>query len=90
VFHPQYSPSAVEDMVAALGVFGLGASWGGYESLALPTTGTISRTASVQRPHEGGPVGPALRLHVGLESPEELIADLEGGLEVLRAASGSA
>ncbi len=87
VFRAQYSAAAVEDMVGALAVFGLGASWGGYESLALPTTGIVSRTAARLRPHEAPPAGAALRLHVGLESPEELIADLEGGLEVLRAAS---
>ncbi len=87
VFRAQYSAAAVEDMVGALAVFGLGASWGGYESLALPTTGIVSRTAARLRPHEASPAGAALRLHVGLESPEELIADLEGGLAVLRAAS---
>ena len=87
VFQARYTAAAVEDMVAALGVFGLGASWGGYESLALPTTGLVSRTATRQRPGEPVPTGAALRLHVGLESPDELIADLEGGLEVLRAAS---
>lgn len=87
VFRPEFTAAAVEDMVAALGVFGLGASWGGYESLALPTTGIVSRTAILQRGADAAPRGPALRLHVGLESAEELIADLAGGLEVLRAAS---
>ena len=86
VFTPEFSAAAVEDMVAALGVFGLGASWGGYESLALPTTGIISRTATPRRSISGR-TGPALRLHIGLEAAEELIADLEGGLAVLRAAS---
>ena len=85
VFDRRYAASAVEDMVAALAVFGLGASWGGYESLVLPTTGIVSRTANTTTP---ALPGPALRLHVGLEAPEELIADLEGGLAVLRAASG--
>ena len=85
-FEPHFSAAAVEDMVAALGVFGLGASWGGYESLALPTTGIVSRTAASQAARAKRN-GPALRLHVGLETPEDLIADLEGGLAVLRAAS---
>ena len=84
VFSDRYTAAAVEDMVAALGVFGLGASWGGYESLVLPTTGIVSRTAARATPTEPGP---ALRLHIGLEAPDELIADLEGGLAVLRAAS---
>lgn len=81
VFHQRYRPSCVEDMVGALEVFGLGASWGGWESLALPTHGTITRTHGM-----GRFAGPALRLHVGLEDAEDLIADLEGGLAVLRAA----
>lgn len=81
VFHPAFTASALEDMVGALGVFGLGASWGGYESLALPTTGTITRTVGPSSD------GPAIRLHVGLEPVESLIADLEGGLAVLREAS---
>lgn len=87
VFRRDFTAAAVEDMVAALGVFGLGASWGGYESLVLPTTGTISRTAIAQTMRDPLMSGPALRVHIGLESPDELIADLEGGLEVLRAAS---
>ena len=87
VFRRDFTAAAVEDMVAALGVFGLGASWGGYESLVLPTTGTVSRTAVPQTLRDPSMSGPALRLHIGLESPDELIADLEGGLEVLRAAS---
>lgn len=87
VFRPEFTAAAVEDMVAALGVFGLGASWGGYESLVLPTTGTVSRTALAQSERDPSMSGPALRVHVGLESPDELIADLAGGLEVLRAAS---
>ncbi len=81
VFHDRYTAAAVEDMAGAMGVFGLGASWGGYESLVLPTTGTITRT--VNRPESG----PALRLHIGLEPVPSLLADLEGGLAVLREAS---
>jgi cystathionine beta-lyase len=87
VFHERYTAAAVEDMVAALAVFGLGASWGGYESLVLPTTGTISRTAKLGNTGIPAAKGPALRLHIGLEAPADLIADLEGGLAVLRAAS---
>jgi cystathionine beta-lyase len=82
VFDARYTAQAVEDMAAALGVFSLGASWGGYESLALPTTGTISRTTEPLTI-----TGPALRLHIGLEPVDHLIADLSGGLDVLRAAS---
>ncbi len=86
-FKVGYAAAAVEDMAAALGVFGLGASWGGYESLALPSTGIITRTA--RYPGAGSEDGPGLRLHIGLEPPDDLIADLEGGLAVLRAASAA-
>jgi cystathionine beta-lyase len=53
--------------------FGIGYSWGGYESLAVPADPV--RTAT--RPDWEGPI---VRLHVGLEDPEDLIADLAAGL----------
>lgn len=46
VFRPDYSIEATHAFVDALSLFGIGASWGGYESLALPTTGFIKRTAT--------------------------------------------
>jgi cysteine-S-conjugate beta-lyase len=70
-------------MVESLALFGIGASWGGYESLALPTTGFITRTAG-----SGEFAGPLCRFHIGLEEPADLIADLERGLAVLRAFRG--
>ncbi|MBV9783848.1 MAG: cystathionine beta-lyase [Acidisphaera sp.] len=78
VFQAGTSTEAVEAMIDSLELFGIGASWGGYESLALPTTGTITRT------FEPGFAGPAMRLHIGLEDPADLIADLERGLALLR------
>jgi cystathionine beta-lyase len=80
VFHPRYKPEAVHAFVDALELFGIGASWGGYESLALPTTGFLTRTAG-----SGDFGGPAARLHIGLEDPADLIADLERGLAALNA-----
>lgn len=82
VFRPEFDANAVDAMVDALAVFGIGESWGGYESLALPSNPTITRTFPSSRFE-----GPACRFHIGLEDPDELIADLEGGLAVLRAAS---
>ena len=82
VFRPGFDSHAVDAMVDALGVFGIGESWGGYESLALPTTPIITRSLASSRME-----GPACRFHIGLEDVDELIADLEGGLAVLRAAS---
>jgi cystathionine beta-lyase len=78
-FKPEYSVESTHAFVEALALFGIGASWGGFESLALPTTGFVTRTAG------GGKfVGPVVRLHIGLEDVADLIADLEQGLGVLR------
>jgi cystathionine beta-lyase len=57
--------------------FGLGWSWGGFESLIVPSH--IMRTASVF-----AAAGPVLRIHAGLEDAEDLIADLDKGLKRLR------
>ncbi len=80
-FQPQFSPAAVVRMIDSLQLFGIGASWGGYESLVLPTTGTIRRS-------EGTGVfeGEMARFHIGLENVDDLIEDLERGLAALRAA----
>jgi cystathionine beta-lyase len=80
VFKPEYSAEATHKMIESLDLFGIGASWGGYESLALPTTGFQTRTAGTGK--FGGPV---VRFHIGLENPADLVADLEKGLAVLRA-----
>ncbi len=84
VFAPQYDYQAVAAMVDALRLFGIGASWGGYESLALPTSFTISRTEG-----SGNFGGEMLRLQIGLEHTEDLIADLKAGLGVLRSHSST-
>jgi cystathionine beta-lyase len=75
VFRPDYSVVDTHRFAEALTLFGIGASWGGYESLVLPTTGFVSRTAG-----SGDLGGPAVRLHVGLEDVADLIADLERAL----------
>jgi cystathionine beta-lyase len=59
----------------ALKLFGLGFSWGGFESLAIVCDPQL---ACRTHPHDYG--GPLIRLHVGLESPDDLIADLGNGL----------
>ena len=58
--------------VDSLKLFGIGFSWGGYESLVLPVDPV--RTASKS------PAPNLVRLHIGLEDPEDLIADLEAAL----------
>jgi len=63
---------AVHDMLRRLELFGMGFSWGGYESLLIPCDPQLNR--KVTRP---GFTGPLLRIHVGLEDPGDLQADLE-------------
>lgn len=64
-----------------LKLFGLGASWGGYESLAITADLGKSRTA---RPWIEGPV---IRLNVGLEHTDDLIADLDQAFSGMAAAA---
>lgn len=78
---PGPSPAAVAAMLDGLDLFAMGFSWGGFESLILETTTSITRTASAWT-HDG----PSLRLHVGLEDPADLIADLEAGFARMAAA----
>ncbi len=75
------SPAAVAAFIDGLRHFGLGYSWGGFESLIIPTTDGIRRTAKPWKAE-----GPTLRIHTGLEDPSDLIADLALGFERLAAA----
>lgn len=79
VFEP-CSRAAVAAFVDGLELFGLGASWGGYESLILPFQPAAHRVA----PHRWSPDAAAVRLHIGLENPDDLIADLAAGFERMR------
>jgi cystathionine beta-lyase len=65
---------AVAAMLDGLELFGMGYSWGGFESLIIPFDPSTYRTATKWQAE-----GPALRLHVGLEDLDDLKADLEGG-----------
>jgi cystathionine beta-lyase len=69
------SDSARARFIDGLRHFGIGYSWGGYESLVLPVD--PQRVRSVTAREERGPM---VRLHIGLEDPEDLIADLSAGL----------
>ena len=64
--------------VNALELFGIGSSWGGYESLVSVAHAEKIRTAT-----RWNPGGETIRLHVGLEDPEDLIADLQRGFAAL-------
>jgi cystathionine beta-lyase len=72
---------AVRAFLDALTLFGLGYSWGGFESLAIPFDCTKTRTAT-----QWNPGGPTLRFHIGLEDTDDLTADLERGFAALAAA----
>ena len=76
------SAQAVAAFVEGLELFGIGASWGGFESLAIPFDVTKIRSAT-----KWNPGGPTVRLHIGLEDTGDLIADLERGFAALKAAS---
>ena len=71
--------AAANAFVDALSLFGKGYSWGGYESLLIPTAPGHTRTATKWE-CKGFP----MRIHVGLEDPDDLIEDLEIGLHALR------
>lgn len=65
------SPLRRDAFVDALQLFGIGASWGGYESLVIPVEPTAARSVA-----DWSDRGACVRLHVGLEDPADLIADL--------------
>jgi cystathionine beta-lyase len=75
VLQPRYTQEDLFRFVDGLTLFGIGASWGGYESLAIPSTGFITRTAGT-----GDFGGQMARIHIGLEEVGDLIADLAQSL----------
>lgn len=77
------SHHALSAMLDNLALFAMGYSWGGFESLIIPFDPKRSRTAS-----RWTETGPCLRLHCGLEDPDDLIRDLEMGFARLRSANG--
>ena len=74
-------PAALDAMLDGMKLFGMGFSWGGYESLILPVK--PERVRSATRWEEDGPT---LRIHAGLEGVADQIADLEAGFARLAAA----
>ncbi len=76
-FQPRYTGPDIFAFIDRLKLFGIGASWGGFESLALPTNLAVTRTATTP------PAEQVVRLHIGLEEVADLIADLQASLEAL-------
>ena len=73
--HAQRVPAFIN----ALELFGIGSSWGGYESLAVVAHAERYRSAT-----KWNPGGETVRLHIGLEDPDDLIADLEQGFAAMK------
>lgn len=76
-----YGKAAVAAMLDGMALFGIGSSWGGFESLMIPACPQEVRSAT-----RWDAPGPLLRIHAGLEDVEDLIADLEAGFARLHAA----
>jgi cystathionine beta-lyase len=66
-------------LIDGLTLFGIGASWGGYESLIMPMSPGDARSAAPWTDP-----GPCFRIHAGLEDVDDLLADLDAGFRRLR------
>jgi cystathionine beta-lyase len=73
---------AVHAFMNDLTLFGMGFSWGGFESLVIAFDCAEYRTAT-----KWAPGGPTLRFHIGLEDPGDLVVDLEHGFAAMKAAA---
>ena len=73
---------AVDALLDTVKLFGMGYSWGGFESLVIPFDCAPYRTAT-----KWAPEGPSLRFHIGLENVEDLKADLARGFAAFNAAA---
>ena len=85
VLNEGYSRAALAALLDGLELYGMGASWGGYESLIIPANPTDYRTATPWTE-----AGQLLRIHAGLEDVDDLIADLGAGLDRLSAVDAAA
>jgi cystathionine beta-lyase len=79
VLHP-VDKARVDAMLDGLRLFGMGWSWGGFESLAIPTYPARTRSVTTF-----AAAGPCLRLHIGLEDPDDLLEDLDDGFRRMAA-----
>ncbi len=77
-------PAARARFIDALELFGIGFSWGGYESLVIPFDPARARTSTPWPPSAWNPADRlGIRLSIGLEDPEDLIRDLERGFAAM-------
>ena len=77
----EFSKEAMTAMLDGMELFPMGYSWGGFESLMIPTFPATIRSTPAW-PYQG----PSIRIHAGLEDPDDLTDDLEKGLNRLSAA----
>ncbi|HBF91330.1 MAG TPA: cystathionine beta-lyase [Hyphomonas atlantica] len=73
--------NALKRFFDSLELFSMGFSWGGFESLIIPCDPQLNRSADHWIHDKAGPL---LRIHVGLESPDDLIADLDAGFTAMQ------
>ncbi len=78
--HPAFDQAAAERLIDGLRLFGLGASWGGYESLV-----TLANMRKARSVADWSGRGQIIRLHIGLEDPADLLGDLQQGFDRLHA-----
>ncbi len=83
VVFDQASTEAATALIDGMELFTIGYSWGGFESLIVPSAPSGARSATKWAEPE-----PGIRLHVGLEDPDDLIADLDRGLARFRKTLG--
>lgn len=76
------STDALDRFLETMKLFGMGFSWGGFESLLIPCDDQLDRIEG-DRIHDRA--GPLIRIHIGLEDPSDLIADLERAFAQLSA-----
>lgn len=73
-----YPEKSIHAFIDGMKLFGIGASWGGYESLVLRINPGTVRSATKWKHKQT-----AIRLHIGLEDPADLVADLAAGFKRL-------
>ena len=81
VLRREFAKTAVDAMLDGMELFGMGFSWGGFESLMVPVYPAWLRSAT------RWDSGPVLRLHAGLEDLDDLLADLGAGFDRLHASA---
>lgn len=81
----QADQAALERFVEGMHHFKMGFSWGGYESLVITNSNVQALRSATRWPYSG----PLVRLHIGLEDPADLIADLTGAFARLRTFAGA-